>query len=108
MPTAARRRFLKAALATAAAFVLPALPAPATGLPEVAPDEPTARALGYTTAAATIDPATEPTFKRGSSCAGCALYQAAQEQNGSAPCPVFTGRAVKKTGWCSAWTPRPA
>jgi anaerobic selenocysteine-containing dehydrogenase len=108
MQPTTRRQFLKTALATAAAFGLPASPAPAASLPEVAPDDPAAKALGYTVAAAKIDPAKEPTFRKGSSCGTCSLYQAAQEQGGLAPCAIFPGKAVKKGGWCRAWAAKPA
>lgn len=104
-----RRRFLKGVLAAAAAALLPAAaPAGAADLPKLAEDEPTAKALGYVAGAGKLDPAKEPAFRKGSTCANCALYQSAQETGGFAPCAIFPGKAVSKAGWCRAWAAKPA
>ena len=74
------------------------LPAAAADLPLLTPDDPTAKALKYTT-----DASKSPDAKPGSKCATCTLYQGAA---GSAQggCLLFPGKAVKATGWCSSWT----
>lgn len=82
------------------------MPADAAPMPKLAEDEAAAKALGYVTLATKA--AKEPAYKKGSSCAGCALYQAAREQNGYAPCMAFPGRSVSKAGWCRIWAPKPA
>lgn len=104
-----RRDFLKAAAAAAAALGLPAAGvAHAAALPEVSATDPTAQSLGYVASTAKLDPAKEPVFKKGSTCANCALYQAAEEQNGLAPCAIFPGKSVRAAGWCRAWAAKPA
>ena len=70
----------------------------AAELPLVTTDDPTAKALKYTSDASKATDA-----KAGSKCANCTLYQGAA---GSAQggCLLFPGKAVKATGWCSSWT----
>jgi high potential iron-sulfur protein len=76
----------------------PLTTARAADLPLVTPDDPTAKALKYTS-----DVSTSKEAKPGSKCATCALYQGAA---GSAQggCLLFPGKAVKAGGWCSSWT----
>lgn len=80
--------------------VAPLRPARAADLPLVTPDDPTAKALKYTT-----DVSTSKEAKPGSHCGTCALYQGAagSTQGG---CLLFPGKAVKSGGWCSSWTPK--
>lgn len=107
MNTESRRQFLKLMLLTTASVALPAMPAMAAApLPKLGEAEPTAKALGYLTNAskATKDAA----YKKGSTCSNCALYQAAMEQGGHAPCAAFAGKTVSKAGWCRVWAPKPA
>jgi len=108
-PLDSRRRFLQGVLATAALAALPAgLPAHAADPPQLAEHDPTAKAMGYVASAGKLDPAKEPTFKKGSTCGNCALYQAAQDKGGFAPCAAFPGKVVSKAGWCRAWAAKPA
>lgn len=69
----------------------------AADLPLVASDDPTAKALKYVS-----DASKSKDAKPGSMCANCTFYQGA---TGSAQggCPLFPGKAVKATGWCSSW-----
>ena len=67
-------------------------------LPKLSLTDPVAKALLYTENAATVDKAKAPTFKPGSNCANCALFQAATKG-----CSIFAGFAVAPAGWCSAW-----
>jgi len=78
--------------------VAPFTTARAADLPLVAADDPTAKALKYTS-----DASKSADAKPNSRCANCALYQGAA---GSAQggCLLFPGKAVKATGWCSSWT----
>ncbi|MGP8032907.1 MAG: high-potential iron-sulfur protein [Steroidobacteraceae bacterium] len=95
-----RRQLLrKVAIGT---LLVPVAAAPfaarAADLPLVAADDPTAKALKYTS-----DAGKSADAKPGSKCANCALYQGAA---GSAQggCLLFPGKAVKAGGWCSSWT----
>jgi hypothetical protein len=67
-------------------------------MPLVGADDPTAKALKYAPDASKASDA-----KPGSKCANCSLYQgvAGAAQGG---CPLFPGKSVKATGWCSSWT----
>ena len=67
----------------------------------VSADDPTVKALKYTSDASKAADA-----KPGSKCANCALYQGAA---GSAQggCLLFPGRSVNALGWCSSWTAKP-
>jgi len=71
--------------------------ASAADLPLVSPDDPTAKALKYTTDASKATAA-----KPGSKCANCSLYQGGAAAQGG--CLLFPGKAVKATGWCASWT----
>jgi hypothetical protein len=75
----------------------------AAGMPHLAASDPSAAALGYVENAAKLDPAKEAAFKKGSHCAGCSLYQAAQAGGGYAPCAAFPGKSVNANGWCRAY-----
>lgn len=79
----------------------------ADALPHLAESDPTAKALGYTESTAKIDPAKEPTYKKGSKCSGCTLYQGTAEQKNYAPCGAFPGKAVNGDGWCRAYAAKP-
>lgn len=104
-----RRRILKGVLATAALAALSTgLPARAADPPKLTEDDPAAKALGYVASAGKLDSAKEPTFRKGSSCGNCVLYQVAQEKGGFAPCAAFPGKTVSKAGWCRAWAAKPA
>lgn len=93
-----RRRFLAiAATATAVPFLARlAVPAAAAqGLPKLPLDHPQAKALAYTTDAAS---SRHPSFKPGSDCANCQFYTAANQG-----CSLFPGFSVEPKGWCAAW-----
>ena len=102
-----RRRFLGSLIAGAAlgATADPLFAADAA-LPHLPEDDPAAKGLGYVESAAKA--AKDPVYKKGSACSGCALYQAAQEKGGYAPCAAFPGKAVSKNGWCKAFAAKPA
>ncbi|HEY9546831.1 MAG TPA: high-potential iron-sulfur protein [Solimonas sp.] len=76
---------------------------PALAAEKLSPSDPTAKALHYTEDASKIDAAKTPTFKAGSHCANCMLYQAAAAKDGFAPCGAFGGKLVAHGGWCAAW-----
>jgi len=102
-----RRNFLAAAAAGLAVVPLASLvstPALAAELPHLSPDDPSAKALAYTSDSSGLTPAKDPLYKPGSHCGSCALFQAAQAgKDGWGPCAAFPGKAVNKNGWCHAW-----
>ena len=92
----------------------PAAPEPAAPAPEPAPapsaqltplseDDPQAEQLGYVDDASTVDASRYPRYEAGQLCSNCALYQGGDAAEGG--CPIFPGRSVKATGWCSAYAP---
>ena len=98
-----RRRFLsRIAMGAAALPLLRLAPAQAADLPHLSVDDPTAKALGYTTDASKIDPKKETAFKAGSHCATCALFTAPASGDWGA-CGAFSGKAVNQGGWCRAY-----
>lgn len=64
--------------------------------------DPGAQGLAYRADAAKVDPAKNPTYKPGQTCANCSLYagDAGQPQGG---CALFYGKEVAAAGWCNAW-----
>ena len=78
-----------------------------SGLPRISEDNVQAKSFNYVHDAASIDGAKQPRFKAGQACSNCALYQgkAGDEWAG---CSSFPGQAVKGTGWCTVYAPRPS
>lgn len=77
-------------------------PAAPADLPRLEPDNPQARALGYTHDASEVDAAAYPRYAAGQACENCALFQG-QPGEEWAGCSIFVGRAVNAKGWCSAY-----
>ena len=101
MGSQSRRQFLHGlALAAGGIPMLRAVDAGAAATPHLSPDDATAKSLGYTEDASKVS---DPAFKAGSKCKGCAQYQAAQESGGYAPCTIFQGKSVNANGWCKAF-----
>ncbi|TWO71995.1 iron permease [Caenimonas sedimenti] len=63
----------------------------------------TAMALGYVSDAKRVDARKHPAFAAEQSCARCALYQG-QPTDKSGGCPLFAGKQVAGSGWCSGWS----
>lgn len=74
-------------------------------MPELAEDDPQAKALAYTHDATTVDGDTQPRYEAGQTCANCALYQG-DEADAWAGCSIFPGRLVNGAGWCSVYAPK--
>ena len=98
-----RRRVLKVVLA------LPVLATANLGrnvlaeeLPALEESDPTAKALGYTTDASTVDAKKYPTFQAGSHCANCMQFKG-EPSASTGPCAIVPGKSVAAKGWCSAW-----
>jgi hypothetical protein len=103
--TLSRRRFLSlSALAAAvpASMLLGTVRAADAALPHLSPDDATAKSLGYVENSSKLDAKTEPTFKAGSACASCALFQG-KPGDAYGPCAVFAGKAVSSKGWCKSY-----
>lgn len=101
-----RRRFLKAAVGTAAvAAMIGALPrrAHAADLPHLADSDPTAKALGYVEDATKTS---DPKHKAGDVCSNCQFYSGGA--TGYGPCQLFPGKAVNAKGWCVSHAPKKA
>ena len=70
--------------------------------PKVSESDPTAQALGYKTNASKVDKAKFPKYAAGQDCGNCSFYQG-KASDPYAGCPMFPGKQVAATGWCSAY-----
>jgi High potential iron-sulfur protein len=96
-----RRRLLRNVALGVALIPLARAPlevAAAADMPLVSADDPTAKALKYTSDASTAKDA-----KPGSKCGNCRLYQGAAN-SAEGGCVLFPGKSVKAGGWCMSWT----
>ena len=103
--TAERRRFIRLALASAAApFAVAIAPeASAADLPHLEESDPVANALGYRHDTRQVDAAKYPTHKPDQICAGC-NFAGAPQADGWVPCTLFPGKSVAPKGWCLSWS----
>lgn len=100
-----RRRLLgRLALGVVSLPLLRLPSAHADDLPHLAPNDPSATPMHYTTDAAKLDSKTEPSYVAGSHCGNCALFHYSQAKGDWAPCDVFTTKAVNSHGWCLSHT----
>lgn len=98
-----RRTFvIQAALAAPA---LTALHAQAADLPKLDEKDPAAIPLGYKADTTKVDQKKFPKHAATQKCANCSLYQGGTAAWGA--CPIFTGKQVAASGWCSAWVLKP-
>jgi hypothetical protein len=70
--------------------------------PKVSESDPTAQALGYKTDASKVDKAKFTKYAAGQDCGNCSFYQG-KSGDAYAGCPMFAGKQVAATGWCSAY-----
>jgi hypothetical protein len=63
---------------------------------------PVAVGLGYVADTTKADGKKYPKHTKEQNCTGCTLYVAA-----TGACPLFAGKTVSKTGWCSAFVKKP-
>jgi hypothetical protein len=90
----------------AAGVLVPTLEAQAADLPHLSPtDDPTAKALGYTEDAKTVDHKKYPSYAAGQMCSTCQQLQGTAGQP-YRPCNIFSGKAVNANGWCQVWVQR--
>lgn len=98
-----RRRLLQGALVGFAAVPAATLVArDARAATPLSESDATAKSLGYVTDAKRVNPATNPTYKAGQTCANCFQYTgAAGAADGG--CKIFPNNTVKAAGWCKVW-----
>ena len=70
------------------------------------PTDPTAKALGYTQDAKTVDMKKFPTYAAGQMCSTCLQFQGKPAMP-MAPCNIFAGKLVNANGWCRSGSRRP-
>ncbi|EEA00439.1 High potential iron-sulfur protein [Burkholderia sp. H160] len=70
--------------------------------PKVSETDPTAVALGYKADASKVDKAKFAKFAPGQQCSNCSFFQG-KAGDAYGPCPMFAGKQVAATGWCSAY-----
>lgn len=75
-----------------------ALPA---GMSEVAANDPVASAIGYVSDATKVEAKANPTFKKGQTCATCALYSKTNDSWGK--CQMIQNGLVRADGWCKSF-----
>lgn len=91
----------------------PAMPAPSStgtapgavsgaNLPLVQESDPVAAGLGYVAVASRADSAKYKNYVAGQACANCSLF-GAKAGDSEGPCPLFAGKHVLATAWCSAY-----
>lgn len=73
-------------------------------LPQLSEDDTQAKSLNYKHIASDVDPSKNPRYKEGQACSNCQVYQG-KDGDDWGPCAIFAGKAVKATGWCTAYAP---
>ncbi|MEM7276916.1 MAG: high-potential iron-sulfur protein [Pseudomonadota bacterium] len=108
-----RRRILQVTVGGSVAIPLSALLGAGSAraqnleLPKLAIDDPMAKSLAYIEDASSVDAATQPAYKEGSTCANCQLYTGGSDSEWG-PCGIFPGKLVKAEGWCRTWVKKAA
>ncbi len=64
--------------------------------------DPQAAALGYAADSTKVDSKKYPKYAKDQKCNNCQLY-AGKVTDAAAACPIFAGKQVAGSGWCSAW-----
>ena len=70
--------------------------------PELQDTDPQAVALGYNQDTSKVDAKKYPKHTTAQHCLNCALFQPMGAAK-TGHCPLFAGKLVHTTGWCSAW-----
>jgi len=103
-----RRTLLKTiAVAVPASVVILEQEALAADLPQLDPNDPTAKALGYVADVANLDKSNPAAarYQAGQTCANCIQIQSDSGEH--RPCGIFPGKTVAAAGWCSVWAAKP-
>jgi hypothetical protein len=74
----------------------------AAELPHLSPEDPTAKALGYTENSKTVDAKKYPQHAAGQMCSTCMQFQG-KPGDAYSGCNIFAGKAVNANGWCQVW-----
>lgn len=100
--TTTRRIFLMQIAATGS-VALAATPVPPAGPGAMVNEKDvTAAALGYVADTTKADAKKFPAHVAAQKCSVCALYQG-KPGDAAGPCPIFAGKQVAASGWCSSW-----
>ena len=103
-----RRRLLQGALVGITAVPAATLIARnAHAFEPLSESDPTAKSLAYVSDAKKVDPATNPTYRAGQTCANCIQYTG-KAGAAEGPCNIFPNKNVKAAGWCKVWVEKPA
>jgi hypothetical protein len=70
--------------------------------PDLLDTDPQAVALGYKQNTTQVDAKKYPKHTADQHCANCQLFQP-MGAAATGHCPLFAGKLVHTTGWCSAW-----
>lgn len=89
-------------LCGAAGALAAARQAQSAEIPHLSTDDPTAKALGYTQDAKTVDKKKYPTYAAGQMCGTCMQFQG-KPGDAYGACNIFSGKAVDANGWCQVW-----
>jgi hypothetical protein len=74
-------------------------------IPRLSEDDPQARSLAYVHNADDVIASEQARYEQGQACSNCQLYQGTANDEW-AGCPLFAGKLVKGTGWCTAYASR--
>ena len=74
------------------------------GMSRLDESDSSAVALSYKHNAEELDASKFPTLTANTRCSNCQLYLGGDSPWGG--CPIFPGKQVKATGWCTAYTPK--
>lgn len=97
-----RRIFLKS-ISQITAVSMVGLPlASQAAVAKVDEKDPQAAALGYKDDTKQVDKQKFASHDVNQACGNCQLYQGGSAASG--PCPIFAGKTVEATGWCSAYS----
>ncbi len=74
-------------------------------MPRLSEDDPQAKSLAYVHNAEDVIASDQLRYASGQECSNCQLYQGTANDEW-AGCPLFAGKLVKGTGWCTAYVRR--
>ena len=105
-----RRYFLRSLVASAGTPILLVGRASAQAPPppgKLEESDPVAKALGFKSDTAQVDPKKYPQHAIDQKCSGCVLYQE-KPGDSAGPCTSFGNKLVPAAGWCVAYAKYPA
>jgi len=104
-----RRALLKAAVIGAVTLPIMGLAGTASAqaaLVALKPEEPTAKALGYSEDATKVDMKLNPTHKPEQNCSKCVQFKG-KPGDARGGCNIFVGKTVNAHGWCKVFAQKP-